>query len=93
MIDYRAQFAQLVGDRLGEPGVPDSERRLWTSELEVVGRRDPEDDIVSDLRFLERWPIEMRLGVLRIMRELGEMDRLRRVRPAVHDLLLAKLKE
>ena len=45
-----------------------------------------------DWRFLRRWDLEQRLGVLRILNELNVMDALKHERPADHDALLAELR-
>jgi hypothetical protein len=76
---------------------------LRPAELSEVARiigdaRDPNDPggptacAEHDWAFIGRWPIVMRLGVLRILDELGWLATLKRKDPATHDALVGRLR-
>jgi len=53
----------------------------------------PQDvpDSPSDWSYLRRWPVEVRLGVRRVLDDLGVLEAMKSARPADHAALLAEL--
>lgn len=92
--DWRDAFVKW----LVETDRTENERAAAERLLAEIGAPEPapslEDRRAEAQRwaYLRRWPIEMRLGVLRILNDLGVIDALRAKQPDVHEALVAELR-
>jgi len=87
--DPRPEFRAWLEDGGLAPDEAEAGRGLL-AEIGDAPRDAPEAS--GDWSYLRRWPIEMRLGVLRILSDLGVIAALKSVRPADHDALVAELR-
>lgn len=94
---WREEFAEWARDLAPE------DREAARALLDDVGparqpTREERDAVAARWAFLRRWPIEMRLGVLRILRELDEQGVLHALRdlqrddPDTYGALVAELR-
>ena len=95
MTDWGAEIAAWLEARRSSGAVTPSEEAAAREFVEAVGSAPPDSGTGSDREewaYLRRWPIEMRLGVARILSDLGVEAALRAQRPGVHAALYAELR-
>jgi len=96
MIDYRAEFEGLVRRQLEDPALNPQEREVLEASL-IIHNAEPFGPVASDsspepdFSFLDRYPQDAKLVAMRILHDLGVLDRLGATRPTVHAALVARL--
>jgi hypothetical protein len=94
--DWRADLLAWIEERRAAGVLTPQEEavtRAWIAEYREPRPPTPEEVAEYRLRwaFLRRWPIEVRLGVLRVLRELDVMEALEKREPEVHAFLVDEL--
>jgi hypothetical protein len=104
MTDYLDVYARQLETALASDSLSEGEREALQEALSEARTSKDTGDVApmgagplsreafeGEWAFLLRWPLETRLGCLRILRELGVLEAMEKKRPAEHAFLLELL--